>query len=674
MMTPMEISDALDDTFKKYGIVLGGASVGKGLQQAANYYIGQHLGGKDVPDYYKLDGAEDLKADIVSDPAEESFYVCDIGVVMSQFWQWRKYFPRVESFYAVKCNPDPLVIRTLAILGSNFDCASRSEFRLVQDVCKDLPRKPEIIYANPCKSRVHLIEAVCKGVKIVTFDNAAEIVKCAKVSKKIQLVLRIITDDKGSQCRLSTKFGAPRQKWRPLLATAKRYGLDVIGISFHVGSGCRDASRYELALNDAKEIFDMTEKEFGYKMTLLDIGGGFPGETHSTWNPADLDHESVDDDDEVPEGLEADKINAIQEEKKSEGEEDDRFMFFTEIAERVSPMLDRLFPKESGVRLIAEPGRYFVAAYSTIMTSIVSCRDNVVDTMILPEAVDDFKAANELDHISRKEEDCLVQRRGESFTEDGNPMMGSILEELSDYSKLFARQNLAQQEADVYNDPLDLYKEGFETAVDLLGPPEAHRVDTKLHSVEGMNRCLLSNATTNEADDSAFLSFAAAGEAAVNGVVLQAIADSAPLQDDFAYYINDGVYGAFNNLMFDHATVRARHFSFTPSSAENVKVIEKDGFKSLLKKTIPETESRSKTDNTLYASTVFGPTCDSIDVIARSILLPKLKVGDWLYFQNMGAYTSAAASTFNGFTPTESFYVCSFMPQYFKKLAMGPEA
>eukprot|EP00560_Eucampia_antarctica_P005641 CAMPEP_0197835490 /NCGR_PEP_ID=MMETSP1437-20131217/25890_1 /TAXON_ID=49252 ORGANISM="Eucampia antarctica, Strain CCMP1452" /NCGR_SAMPLE_ID=MMETSP1437 /ASSEMBLY_ACC=CAM_ASM_001096 /LENGTH=696 /DNA_ID=CAMNT_0043440957 /DNA_START=21 /DNA_END=2111 /DNA_ORIENTATION=+ len=673
MMTPTKVGEALNDTFRDYGILLGGSSMGKGLQKATTYYIGHHLSAKTVPDYYKLDGAQDLKADIVSDPAEDSFYVCDIGVVMSQFWQWRKYFPRVESFYAVKCNPDPLVIRTLAILGSNFDCASRTEFRLVQEICKDLPRTPEIIYANPCKSRVHLIEAVCKGVKIVTFDNAAEIVKCAAVSKKIKLVLRIITDDKGSQCRLSTKFGAPRQKWRPLLATAKIYGLEVVGVSFHVGSGCRDASRYELALNDAKEIFEMAENEFGYKMTLLDIGGGFPGETHSTWNPAALDQglDIHDEKDVNHEGLEVEKINTIEEEKKEEG--DDRFMFFTEIAERVSPMLDRLFPEESGVRLIAEPGRYYVAAYSTIVTSVVSCRDNAVDSMFTPDAVDDIKASNDLDGISRKEEESLVRRRGESFAEDGNPIMENILEEMADYSKLFARQNLAQQGADVYNDPLDLYKEGFATAVDLLGPPEEDQKDTKFHTKEGMDKCHLTNSATNKAEDAGLLTFAAAGEA-VNDVVSQAIADSSPLQDDYAYYINDGVYGAFNNLVFDHATVRARHFRYTPSFADTVKVSEIDGLRRLHKSTTPKLDLENDKDNKLYASTVFGPTCDSIDVIARSVLLPKLKVGDWLYFQNMGAYTSAAASTFNGFTPTDKFYVCSIMPEYFEKLAVGPEA
>ena len=159
-------------------------------------------------------------------------------------------------------------------MGCNFDCASTNEIRLVQEAAADLPRKPEIIFANPCKARSHIVEAVCKGVNRVTFDNANEIIKCASISKKIELVMRIITDDRGSQCRLSSKFGAHEFKWRPLLATAKKYGMRVVGVSFHVGSGCRDASRYEMALKDARRIFDMAQKEFGMKMSILDIGGG----------------------------------------------------------------------------------------------------------------------------------------------------------------------------------------------------------------------------------------------------------------------------------------------------------------------------------------------------------------------------------------------------------------
>ena len=101
--------------------------------------------------------------------------------------------------------------------------------------------------------------------------------------------------------------------------------------------------------------------------------------------------------------------------------------------------------------------------------------------------------------------------------------------------------------------------------------------------------------------------------------------------------------------MFDHASCRAR----------------------VLKADNNNNESHDR--GHLYPSTVFGPTCDSIDVIARSVLLPKLKVGDWLYFENMGAYTAAAASSFNGFVPSKKMYVCSVQPEYFERVIAGPE-
>jgi ornithine decarboxylase len=129
----------------------------------------------------------------------------------------------------------------------------------------------------------------------------------------------------------------------------------------------------------------------------------------------------------------------------------------------------------------------------------------------------------------------------------------------------------------------------------------------------------------------------------------------------------------YSNIMFDHANLRPR-------------VLRRSGKKVTLKKDedgmkILDTVSDSGTDNsnggnknqTLFSTTVFGPTCDSIDVVARSVLLPKMEIGDWLYFQNMGAYTMAAASSFNGFTPTERMYVCSVQPEYFEKMIAGPD-
>ena len=69
------------------------------------------------------------------------------------------------------------------------------EIEIVQQISRTLPNEiptPEIIYANPCKGRGHIIDAVCRGVRLMTFDNVAEIYKCAEVSKKIQLIMKVV--------------------------------------------------------------------------------------------------------------------------------------------------------------------------------------------------------------------------------------------------------------------------------------------------------------------------------------------------------------------------------------------------------------------------------------------------------------------------------------------------
>lgn len=108
----------------------------------------------------------------------------------------------IFTLLAVKCNPDPVIVKTLATLGCNFDCASRNEIHLVEQASKDLPHKPDIIFANPCKAPAHIAEAESKGVHLMTFDNVDEVKKIASISKKAQLILRIVTDDRGSTVRV----------------------------------------------------------------------------------------------------------------------------------------------------------------------------------------------------------------------------------------------------------------------------------------------------------------------------------------------------------------------------------------------------------------------------------------------------------------------------------------
>ncbi|XP_055834624.1 ornithine decarboxylase [Solanum dulcamara] len=92
------------------------------------------------------------------------------------------------------------------------------------------------------------------------------------------------------------------------------------------------------------------------------------------------------------------------------------------------------------------------------------------------------------------------------------------------------------------------------------------------------------------------------------------------------YWINDGLYGSMNCVLYDHAAVTATPLACM-SNRNNLNC------------------GGSKT----FPSTVFGPTCDALDTVLRDYQLPELQVNDWLVFPNMGAYTKAAGSNFNGF-------------------------
>jgi len=95
---------------------------------------------------------------------------------------------------------------------------------------------------------------------------------------------------------------------------------------------------------------------------------------------------------------------------------------------------------------------------------------------------------------------------------------------------------------------------------------------------------------------------------------------------DFFYYLNDGVYGSFNNILYDHATV-------IPCLLKNIQ------------------------NESIYRSTLFGPSCDGLDTILKNYPVPKLNVNEWIYWQNMGAYTICAAASFNGFPLPTVHYI-----------------
>jgi ornithine decarboxylase len=402
----------------------------------------------DAHDFGSMAAFVDHRVQLGLEPG--SFLVTNLAAVVAQYHQWISELPMVEPFYAVKCNPDPAIVRMLASLGCNFDCATMGEIDLVlHGLGEELSfahhngkASRSIVYANPAKMEHMLNFAMDHGVRMTVFDGEDELIKIAKLGghNKLDLLLRLTTDDKASVCRFSKKFGCPVAEAPRLLDIAKSLGLHVAGVSFHVGSGCGDAGAYTTALKDARAVFDYAASIGMRPMSVVDIGGGFPGD--------------------------------------SSGYGGDGMPSFQALAQAIRNGIASFKRAGESVRFIAEPGRYFVSASTAIVTRV----------------------------YSRKGGNSNVQ----------------------------------------------------------------------------------------------------------------------------ALYVDDGVYGSFNNVVYDHALPVPRRL------ASYMRQVRSPG-------AVPEEE---------MPSAVFGPTCDGLDQMCSldSTTLPRCEVGDWLLWENQGAYTHTASFVFNGYT------------------------
>lgn len=284
----------------------------------------------------------------------------------------------------------------------------------------------------------HIRFADNNGVCLTVVDGEDELHKMARLGSKMSVLIRLATDDKDSVCRFSKKFGCIPENAPKLLALAKKLGVDVKGISFHVGSGCGDAQAYVTALRDARTVFDAAIAMGMPSLKIVDIGGGFPGSdefAHARNLPT-----------------------------------------FVELANTIKDGMQMFFAN-TDVKFIAEPGRFMVSACGYLATLVYG-------------------------------------RKG------GN-------------------------------------------------------------------------------------------------------------SDQQALYIDDGVYGSFNHVIYDHAVPRPALFKEITSNSPKL------------------------------PTQIFGPTCDGLDQICEEndTAIPHVEVGDWLFWDDMGAYTHCASFVFNGYDniPTKTY-------------------
>ena len=383
----------------------------------------------------KLYGSDFEIYDIINDylqdnGSDHAFYIVDLGMLLNSYVNWLQLLPNIKPYYAIKCNPNPVILNALSEMGLNFDCASEAEIKSVIDITEDPNR---IIFANPCKMTSQIRYARANDVDLMTFDCEEELYKIKLYHPYAKLILRLIVDDSKSICKFNSKYGTKLEEVEELLNICKTLKLDVVGFSFHVGSGCSDSGVFYEAIHDCKKAVEIAN-HLNIQCSIIDIGGGFPGNIQK----------------------------------------------FEEIAKSINSAMNDFFSEElenNTIRFIAEPGRYFAEKTHTLVLNIIGKKK-----------------------IKDKDGETII-----------------------------------------------------------------------------------------------------------------------------IYYLNDGMYGSFNCIYFDHSNPVIMPFN------------ERDG--------------------KLHRSRLFGPTCDSMDLITENIMLPELALGEWVYVENFGAYTIAASSNFNGFKTSVCKYV-----------------
>jgi ornithine decarboxylase len=225
--------------------------------------------------------------------------------------------------YALKPLPHAAVVACLRDEGAFFDLATTGEVEMV----KQQGVAPErCIHTHPIKRDQDIRDALRFGVTTFVVDNPDEVKKFVRYRKRAELLIRVSFRSPDAVCDLSKKFGCAPDAVLELMQLARRIGVRVRGLSFHVGSQAVDSSKYVEAIEACKNLFAEALLTGLPGLDILDIGGGYPVPYHA----------------DVP-----------------------------AIDEFCAPIRTALAKMPAHVRIIAEPGRFLSAPAAICVSSVM---------------------------------------------------------------------------------------------------------------------------------------------------------------------------------------------------------------------------------------------------------------------------------------------------------------
>ncbi len=200
--------------------------------------------------------------------------IMDLDVVTDRFHGFRAAMPEVAVHFAMKCQPDPPLLRHLSSLGCRFEVASLPELSSLIELGV---RPAEVVFSNPVKPWWHVRDAHAAGVHRFAADSDAELAKLARYAPGSGVLIRLAVAPAASDVPSEGKFGVEPDEAVRLLLAAAAAGLRPWGLTFHVGSQMTDPRAWTAPIRDAGMIMERLLHS-GVRLAALDIGGGFPAD------------------------------------------------------------------------------------------------------------------------------------------------------------------------------------------------------------------------------------------------------------------------------------------------------------------------------------------------------------------------------------------------------------
>ena len=247
----------------------------------------------------------------------------DCDVIRAQYRRLQAALPGVDLHYALKPLPDPAVVAALKGIGGYFDLASSGEVELVRAAGVAAER---CIHTHPIKRDADIRDALRFGIRTFVADNVDELGKFVRHRRRAGVLLRVAFSAADAVVDLSRKFGCEPEAVPGLLEVARRLGVPVTGLTFHVGSQTPTPAMHVGAIEACGRLIGAARAAGHEGLAVLDIGGGFPADYRDAAMP---------------------------------------------IEQFCTPIVAALAALPAGLRIIAEPGRYIAAAAGTSVATVM---------------------------------------------------------------------------------------------------------------------------------------------------------------------------------------------------------------------------------------------------------------------------------------------------------------